>query len=220
MTWRCALIQRRLADYPDGELSALARRIISAHLKVCPDCRRELEELKEVERLYRAHPLPDPGEEFWQSFQQELHLKLAQVNQAPAPEPRWRRLPHYLAGTAALAAVLILAVYLGPFRTPGPPPSASRPEAPQMAEKARVPASAPPAAVARKAAPAPSGQPGASAEEAELSLAAGRGREPAPVGEESLWDDEDLLNWDVETVVSDLSPEERADLKKRLEAGR
>jgi hypothetical protein len=40
------------------------------------------------------------------------------------------------------------------------------------------------------------------------------------MGEESLWDDEDILSWDVETVVSDLTPEERAQLKKRLETGR
>lgn len=219
MTWRCALIQRRLADYPDGDLSAISKRFIAAHLEVCGDCRRELEELKEVERLYRAHPLPDPGEEFWQAFQQELHLKLAQVNQAPAPEPRWRRLPHYVAGAAALAAGLVLALYLGPFRTPGPTPMAGRP-APKLAEKVEGRAPAAPAAVARKAAPPTSGEPQAPAGEAELSLAAGRDRLPAPNGEESLWDDEDLLNWDVETVVSDLSPEERAHLKKRLEAGR
>jgi predicted anti-sigma-YlaC factor YlaD len=74
MTWRCALIQRRLPDYPDGDLSPFWKRLTTAHLKVCPECRRELEELTETMHLYQAHPLPDPGEDFWQEFQRELHL--------------------------------------------------------------------------------------------------------------------------------------------------
>jgi len=44
----------------------LWKRLVEAHLKACPECRRELEELAEVVRLYQAEPLPDPGPEFWQ----------------------------------------------------------------------------------------------------------------------------------------------------------
>jgi len=90
MKWRCALIQRRLPDYPDGDLNPFWKRQVASHLEVCPDCRQEAEELAEVMSLYQAEPLPDPGPAFWQDFQQELHLKLAQVNQTPAPSP-WRR---------------------------------------------------------------------------------------------------------------------------------
>ena len=121
MKWRCALIQRRLPDYPDGDLSPFWKRQVASHLEVCPDCRQEAEALGEVMSLYRAHPLPDPEPAFWQDFQQELHLKLAQVNQTPAPAP-WRlRLPYYLVGAGATAMVLVLAVYLGPWSQPSAP---------------------------------------------------------------------------------------------------
>jgi anti-sigma factor RsiW len=119
MKWRCTLIQQRLPDYPDGDLSPFWKRQVASHLEVCPECRREVEEITEVVSLYQAHPLPDPGPEFWQNFDRELHLKLAQlnqVNQAPESTPRRLRLPHYVLGaTAAMVAMLALAVYLGPF---------------------------------------------------------------------------------------------------------
>jgi hypothetical protein len=155
MQWRCALIQRKLPDYPDGDLNPFWKRLVAAHVEVCPECRRELEELSAVVRLYQDHPLPDPGPAFWQEFDRELHLKLAQVDQSLEPAPRYRRLPAYVLGATALAGILALAVYLGPFSRPTP--------APQMAskqEKAQVPAAplaqrAPQAPPVTAAAPTP-----------------------------------------------------------------
>jgi len=217
-----------------------------------------LEELSAVVRLYQDHPLPDPGPAFWHEFERELHLKLAQVNQSPEPAPRYRHWPHYLLGATALAGILAVAVYLGPFSRPTP--------APQLAhrlEESRVPAAplaksappAPPAApLARRAFEAPPVPLGATASpprlkaqppavastdnakpralrvaqpapppaEAEYSLAAGK-LEAAPrpfLGAEGLWPDDDFPSWDVSAVVSDLSRQQREDLKKRLESRR
>ncbi len=246
MTWRCALIQRRLPDYPDGDLSPFWKRQVAAHLEVCPDCRRELEELTEVVRLYQSHPLPDPGPAFWQDFERELHVKLAQVNQTPEPTP-WRlRLPHYIVGATALAGILVLAVYLGPFTGPSATPQlahrqektkvteAPLPQREHRAQRATVAAPAPPSpTMAQPAAMAPADKSEAPpvrfaqpepppAEEAEYSLAAGKfgaaGRKATE--EEGFWLDNDILSWDVDAVVADLSREEREDLRKRLESGR
>lgn len=246
MQWRCALIQRRLPDYPDGELSPLWKRLVAAHLKVCPECRQELEELSKVVRLYQAEPLPDPGPTFWQEFEQELHLKLAQVNQTEATPPRPWRLPHYLVGATALAGILILAVYLGPFtgQTSAPkvaqleekskaPPTLQVQRAPQ-APAAAAPASRP--SIAKTLPPEPKSteriktladrmaEPeSVPTEEARYSLAAGKLEKetrPSVFGEQGLWPEDDFLSWDVDTVVSDLSRKERADLKKRLESRR
>jgi len=233
MTWRCALLQKRLPDYPDGELSPFWKRLVAAHLESCPECRQEWQELVELQRLYREHPLPDPGEAFWQQFNQEVHLKLAQVNQAP-PASRWRlRLPHYLTGAAALAGVLALAVYLGPFGSPTPAPPLVRQagEANQkLATRPGPPAGAPaptlspaaPSAAARKALPAVAPAPQAPPGEASVNLAAGRlGREDKNgLPQEGLWPDDDILSWDVDAVVADLSREERAHLREKLETGR
>jgi anti-sigma factor RsiW len=246
MTWRCTLIQRRLPDYPDGDLSPFWKRQVAAHLEVCPDCRRELEELTQVVRLYQAHPLPDPGPAFWQDFARELHVKLAQVNQTPEPTP-WRlRLPHYILGATALAGILVLAVYLGPFTGPSATPQIAHlqektqgsetplPQGEARAQKVTVAAPAPPSpTMAQPAAMAPADKSKAPpvrfaqpepppAEEAEYSLAAGRfgAAEGKATRKEGLWPDDDILSWDVDAVVADLSREERENLRKRLESGR
>ena len=249
MKWRCNLIQQRLPDYPGGDLSPFWKRQVASHLEVCPDCRQEAAELAEVMSLYHSEPLPDPGPAFWQNFQQELHLKLAQVNQTPEPSP-WRlRLPHYLLGATAMAGILALAVYLGPYSRSTPTPQLAKSEgeikAPalalgeqhQRAKMATAPAPAPPAlrapqpvalapaektdktepALARvaKAAPAP-------AQEPEINLAAGKAGGPQKVanGQENLSSDDDDLDWDLDSVVADLSREERQCLKSKLESRR
>lgn len=249
MKWRCALIQRKLPDYPDGELSPFWKRRLAAHLKNCPACRRELEGLSEVVRLYEAEPLPDPGPEFWQEFNRELHLKLAQVNQSsPEPLPRLRRLPQYLLGATALAGILALAVYLGPFTSPTPAPKLA-----QHREEAQVPprpfvqksspappataaAPAPPPSIAKTLPPEPASTERIKAladrlarpqppptEAARYSLAADQLEappRPTVLGETGLWPEDDFLSWDVDAVVADLSREERTDLKRRLESRR
>jgi hypothetical protein len=246
MKWQCTLIQQRLPDYPDGDLSPFWKRQVAAHVKGCPDCRRELEELTEVVRLYQAHPLPDPGPAFWQEFERDLHVKLAQVNQTPEPVP-WRLgLPHYILGATALAGIILLAVYLGPFTSPTSVPQTAR-----LQEKTKVADSpllkrAPRAPQATAAAPAPpspaatqpaAGAPADKAEappvlfakpaptpaaEAEYSLAAGKLGTAGSManGEEELWPRNDILSWDVDAVVADLSREEREELKQRLESRR
>jgi hypothetical protein len=245
MKWRCALIQRRLPDYPDGELSPFWKRHIASHLEVCPDCRQEAAELAEVISLYQDHTVPDPGPAFWQDFQQGLHLKLAQVNQDPEPAA-WRlRLPHYLLGASAMAGILALAVYLGPFLQTNPAlkvaqplkeaqaPAMARHPGPLKAKMATSPPAAPPPAVATRSVakvPAPTeaqavavAKPEAApAADPEFSLAAGQDKKPqrlAASGEESLMEDDDL-DWDVDSVVADLSREQQENLKSKLESRR
>jgi hypothetical protein len=219
---------------------------VAAHLKICPDCRRELEEFTEVVSLYQAHPLPDPGLAFWQEFERDLHVKLAQVNQTPEPAP-WRlRPPHYILGATVLAGILLLAVYLGPFTSPTSAPQTARlqektkvadrpllkkaPRAPQATAAAPAP---PSPAVTQPAAVAPAGKAEAPPvlfakpkptppAEAEYSLAAGKLGTAGSMatGEERLWPHDDILSWDVDAVVADLSREEQEELKQRLESRR
>ena len=246
MKWRCALIQPRLPDYPDGDLSPFWKRQVASHLKGCPECRQELEEIAEVVSLYQAHPLPDPGPEFWQDFQRELHLELAQVNQVTEPAPGRLRLPHYVLGATAMAGLLALAIYLGPFSPPSSQPQLAQPQgeaktpkmavhpAPQRAKLATSPAPAPPtpaatppAAVATagktealavqvaKPASPPAGEP-------QYNLAAGKldADQKAALDVERLLSEDDVLDWDVDPVVADLSREQQQHLKSKLESRR
>ncbi len=111
MKWQCALLQRWLPEYPDGDLPALGKRWLKSHLSSCSACQEELGHLREVVATLEATPVADPAPEFWQAFSREMHLKLVQAAQdgqsAPAPaSPRRFRLP-YLLGAPVLAVLLV-----------------------------------------------------------------------------------------------------------------
>jgi len=74
--------------------------------------------LQEVIQTVQAAAVPDQGPAFWQTFQRELHLKLAQSAPVPAPEPsRFFKMPYYLLGAPVLAGLLFWA-----FTQLGQPP--------------------------------------------------------------------------------------------------
>jgi hypothetical protein len=111
MKWQCALLQRWLPEYPDGDLPAWGRRWLKSHVARCSACRQELAELRGVIAAIEATPVADPTPEFWGDFSREMHLKLVQVAQngqtEPAPaRPRRFRLP-YLVGAPVLAVLLL-----------------------------------------------------------------------------------------------------------------
>lgn len=124
MKWQCALLQRWLPEYPDGDLPAFWLRRLKPHVERCTRCRQELAALKEMAQAVRTSPVADPGPEFWNDFSRELHLKLVQAAQegrmAPARSSWGGRIP-YLAGASALAALLLwVAVSYQTPRQPGP----------------------------------------------------------------------------------------------------
>ncbi len=127
MKWQCALLQRWLPEYPEGDLPDFWRNRLKSHLDHCPACRAEQAALKEVVAAIKAAPAADPGPEFWGEFSREMHLKLVRAAQegkmAPARSVWWSRVS-YLVGAPALAALLIwIAVgYLNPERPGLTPP--------------------------------------------------------------------------------------------------
>ncbi|MGO9620896.1 MAG: anti-sigma factor family protein [Desulfobaccales bacterium] len=132
MKWQCALLQRWLPEYPDGDLPAFWLRRLKPHVERCTRCSQELAALKEVAQAIRTYPVADPGPEFWNNFSRELHLKLVQAAQegrmAPARSSWWGRIP-YLVGASALAALLLwVAVSYHTSQQPGP-------AAPQIAQQ-------------------------------------------------------------------------------------
>jgi anti-sigma factor RsiW len=139
MKWQCALLQRWLPEYPEGDLPAFWRGRLKAHLECCPACREELATLREVVEVLQAAPVADPGPEFWAGFSREMHLKLVQATQeekmAP-PRSVWQNRLPYLVGAPALAALfLYVAVgYLNPER-PGLMPPAQMAQQPTVSEK-------------------------------------------------------------------------------------
>jgi Putative zinc-finger len=156
MKWQCALLQRWLPEYPDGDLPAWGKRWLTSHVARCSACRRELAELLEAVAAMTATPVADPGPEFWGDFSREMHLKLVQAAQnpqaAPAPAPRrWFRLPYLLGAPAVAVLLLYVAVQFTGLGVPLQKQAALTP--PPAAKMAAVPRKAPAPQAALPAAP-------------------------------------------------------------------
>lgn len=197
MKWRCALTQRWLPAYPDGDLPAFWRARIRSHLKRCPACREELAGLEEVARMVRAAAPPEPEPVFWENFQRDLHLKLAQAAPAQGPAPsRFSRWP-YLLGAPALVGLLLWVAfgYLHLERSTLAPP-------PRMAKQEK--ASEKMAATPQVKAPAPTPAPNNS-----IVLV-------TQIGEETAPDDELYLPGDLDSTLAGMTEKEKEAFLKKV----
>jgi hypothetical protein len=209
MKWQCALLQRWLPEYPDGDLPAWGKRWLKSHVDHCATCRQELAELREVVTAIETSPVPDPSPEFWHDFSREMHLKLVQAAQAgqaaPAPpRPRWLRLP-YLLGAPAVAVLLVwVAVHL---TGPGiPVQNQARVKLQEAAKMAAVPHQAPvpqKAAVPHRgpAAPAELAAPAVGMEQ--IVTVALEGGAVSPVEEV------DISGWDLDAELAGMTAQEK-----------
>jgi hypothetical protein len=102
------LTEEELLSYRDGEPDG--REAAAAHLRDCPECRKELERIEAVFTALDTIPVPDPGEDYERRVWQQLSPKLAEK------QPRWWEgffQPRRLVAAGALAAAVLLAFYLG-----------------------------------------------------------------------------------------------------------
>lgn len=204
MKWQCALLQRWLPEYPDGDLPALGKRWLKSHLARCSACQQELGELRELVATIEATPVADPAPEFWQAFSREMHLKLVQAapdsQAAPAPaSPRWFRLP-YLVGAPAVAVLLL---YVAVNLTGPGAPIQEQAQVKQPAEEMQQPRAKMAAAPSRAAAPsmalpAAPVQPGE--QFATVALEEG-GRLPV--------DEVEISDWDLDAELAGMTDQEK-----------
>ena len=205
MKWQCALLQRWLPEYPDGDLPAWVKRWLKSHVVRCSACRQELADLREIVAAVEATPRTEPSPEFWREFSREMHLKLVQAaqEQPAAPvsaRPRWQRLP-YLVGAPVLAVLLLyVAVQLTGPGTPVQNQALVKQEVP--AKVAAVPPTkpAPPAAV--PAAPLPSTE--------QFVTVAVEENTPLPVEEV------DISGWELDSELSGMTEQEKEAFLKKL----
>jgi hypothetical protein len=203
MSWQCALLQRWLPEYPDGDLPLWGKRWLTFHVGQCSACREELAELREVVAAIEAAPVADPAPEFWREFSRELHLKLVQAVQegqaAPvAPSPRRFRLPYLVGGPAVAVLLLWVAVQL---TGPGAPvPDQARVKGKSTANMA----AAPPRALAP---PAPMAAAPHSEEFVPVALSNGAN---LPVEEV------DISDWDLDAELAGMTDQEKERFLKKL----
>jgi hypothetical protein len=227
MRWQCALLQRWLPEYPDGDLPAFWKRRLSSHLEHCSGCRQELAALQEVVAAIKAAPVVEPEPEFWSEFSRELHLKLAraahEVQEAPAdaPRPWWSRLP-YLLGVPALAvlALWMVTYFSNPERPAlAPQPQVAEQSAPGVTPEAPKVAEAPKAAEAPKVAEAPQAE--RSRTPAVAEAPAGAASEPfsfATLDNNGNLPDDDLdfSSEDLDSVLAGMTEQEKETFLKKM----
>ena len=130
MTPYCWLVRRRLGAYQDGELSLGARNRVSAHVRGCESCGRELAGLGRL-RVALTLDSADPSEAVWAAFWPQVRARIATA--APTPEPVWWRAwgavrirPRLGLGPALAAGALAVLAVVAPWqRAPQPPPTPS-----------------------------------------------------------------------------------------------
>ena len=66
----------RLHAYVDGELSPGPRAAVEAHLRDCPACRAQLEELRGLGVSLAQREVPDPGRAYWNEFATRVETRL------------------------------------------------------------------------------------------------------------------------------------------------
>jgi hypothetical protein len=102
--------EEELIAYRGGERKD--RQQIARHLQECPECREAMAHIENVFAALTAMPVPDPGENYEQRVWQQLSPRLAEK---PASVSWWETLfaPRHLAVLGGLAAVIVLAFFLG-----------------------------------------------------------------------------------------------------------
>ena len=130
MTPYCWLVRRRLGAYQDGELPPRPRKRVSAHLRGCDPCGRELAALGRL-RTALTLDAADPPEAVWTAFWPQVRARIATT--AVAPEPVWWRAwggvriqPRLALGPALAAGALAVLAVVAPWqRAPQQTPTPS-----------------------------------------------------------------------------------------------
>ena len=100
--------EEELIAYRDGETEG--REGIAAHLKECPECAREFDQIEAVLSALNTLPVPDPGEDYGRRVWRQIAPKL------PEKKAKWWEglfLPRRMVAFAAVAALIVLAFFAG-----------------------------------------------------------------------------------------------------------
>ena len=65
-----------ISSYHDGELSPEQQADVLAHIRDCPECRKEYEEMSRFEEVMSAMELKKPSKEIWQVYWSGVYNRL------------------------------------------------------------------------------------------------------------------------------------------------
>jgi len=110
----CDWFKKNLSAYIDGEVYFLARWRIKRHLKRCPKCSKEYNQLKKIHKLSKLAILVNPEPHFYDRLRARLpELKTIKYERAWVFKKIWIALPQE--GKAAIMVGLALILFLSVF---------------------------------------------------------------------------------------------------------
>jgi hypothetical protein len=120
MEWNCTITEERLSDFLEGQLGAVDADALSAHAKICAQCRQLVAQVGGlVSQMHGLELLEEPT---------DLHAKIMDATLGPRPSHEgWRRWfawaamlwkPRFATGIATVAACCVVVVQAGGV-TPG-----------------------------------------------------------------------------------------------------
>ena len=69
-------IKELISSYLDGELGNEEKKIVEDHLRSCPQCKKEFQELKKLEEVMGKMELKEPEKETWQIYWLSIYNRL------------------------------------------------------------------------------------------------------------------------------------------------
>jgi predicted anti-sigma-YlaC factor YlaD len=69
-------IKELISSYHDKELDEEKKKLVEEHLKECPECRREFEEMGKFEEVMSKMELKKPPKEVWQVYWASVYNRL------------------------------------------------------------------------------------------------------------------------------------------------
>lgn len=69
-------LKKLISPYLDGELGEEEVRQIETHLATCPECRREMEQMRKLEEVMGMMKLKSPPQEMWDVYWRSVYNRL------------------------------------------------------------------------------------------------------------------------------------------------
>ena len=108
----CKKVKVKLLEYLVNDLSDEFSQAITTHIKSCPDCQKELEELKKTFHVFDQLPNTELLPEQQQQFLSEVRQKIRRQIQVKPARYRWKWLLPRLIPAAVAASILIFFVMM------------------------------------------------------------------------------------------------------------
>jgi TonB family protein len=116
MKQRCGSVREWLGAFADGELDPERAEQVRVHLETCAGCRRELDQIQELNRLAKSVEHPKLAEDYWDWHRTKVWHGIRNRKRAPMPSYRpsfvWPKL-----AAAAAGLVVVLVVVIAGWRT-------------------------------------------------------------------------------------------------------